>query len=114
MGISWVSYYACAVGPERLRQDNERRAAAVYRRWRRALGVAAAPLRRARDGWRAARRRRLAGRELRRLPDHVLRDLGLRRDGIDESVAALDRAGERTAPGDGCPGSGPCDRQGGL
>ena len=79
MSISWLSHYTSAGDPAGFRDENERRAAALRARWHGFLELGDALVlglaRRARD----ARRARSARRELDRLDDDRLRDVGLRR-----------------------------------
>ncbi len=81
MGIGWLWHYTDRSGDEPLRADNERRAAAIYGRWRMLHALVDDAARRALDQWSDARRRRAGLRELAALSDQLLDDVGLLRDG---------------------------------
>lgn len=95
MGIGWLWYFTHSTDADGLRSANERRAATVYARWRAVLGWAAALGSRSRNEWDDRRRERAARRELHALPDHLLRDIGLWRDGIDGCVDGSRRSARK-------------------
>ena len=86
MGIGWLWHYTRSGDADRLREDNEARAAAFHGRWRTAYVVAEDLTRRALDRRRDARRRRAGLRELGALSNHLLDDVGLRLDGTGRLV----------------------------
>ena len=90
MGISWLSHYTSAADPAALRDENERRAAAVRGRWHALLELGDALVGALARRGRTARRRRRWRRELDALGDDWLLDVGLRRT-ADGRVVTLPR-----------------------
>jgi len=83
MGIAWLWHVKSATDPTCLRALNDDRAATVYARWRTVLHHAAELTRRSRESWEERRLERAARLALRDLPEHILRDIGVSRDGVD-------------------------------
>ena len=102
MGIGWLWHYTRSDDADRLRTDNEARAAAFYGRWRTAYVVVEDLARRALDRRRDARRRRTGLRELGALSNRLLDDVGLRLDGTGRLAGTTRARGEdlRRAFGD--------------
>ena len=86
MGIGWLWHYTRSDGTDRLRRDNEARAAAFHARWRAVYLLTEDTIRRLVDRRRDARRRRTGLRELDALSNHLLDDVGLRLDGTGRLV----------------------------
>ena len=91
MGIGWLWIYSHSDNPEMLARENERRAFAIYSRWRAVLlwtgNVYSSIF--------VIYHKRLARRTLFALPDHLLRDIGMYRTGSDVQVEEVRRLASR-------------------
>lgn len=98
MGIAWLWHFTQHEDASRLRALNEARSASVYATWRALLGWSTARTERLRGRWQERRRARAARRELDRLSDHMLRDIGVLRDAAEVALSTPYRAAASASP----------------